>query len=259
MRIPLLRTVDLLAQAVESAGVRTADLHAVLLVGGSSRIPLVSRLIARSSGRPSRWTRTQVRGVPRVRRSPRVPGSPRPPRPPRVSPPACVRPAGAGYTERRPGARLRRAGASPPLRQAVFCVPTTRSPPSPPPPPVAAAADEPPAPLVVDLPATGITAVVDTFVPTTPTVPAWRPVVTDVDEPLVVTVTGDRKRGRRAVLIAAGAAVLVVAALAALLVRPGPAATGDATAPTDTASARVGPRRRRHRPARPRTGDRGAR
>jgi hypothetical protein len=89
----------------------------------------------------------------------------------------------------------------------------------------------------VDLPATGITAVVDTFVPTTPTVPAWRPVVTDVDEPLVVTVTGDRKRGRRAVLIAAGAAVLVVAALAALLVRPGTAATGDDTAPTDTASA----------------------
>ena len=46
IRIPLLRTVDLLAQAIEGAGVEAGEVQAVLLVGGSSRIPLVSRLIA---------------------------------------------------------------------------------------------------------------------------------------------------------------------------------------------------------------------
>ena len=46
VRIPLLRSVDVLAQALASAGANPATVHAVLLVGGSSRIPLVSQLIA---------------------------------------------------------------------------------------------------------------------------------------------------------------------------------------------------------------------
>ncbi|MCC2315551.1 Hsp70 family protein [Cellulomonas xiejunii] len=52
IRIDVLRTVDTLARTVASAGVRTADLHAVLLTGGSSRIPLVSELIAAEIGAP---------------------------------------------------------------------------------------------------------------------------------------------------------------------------------------------------------------
>lgn len=52
VRIDVLRTVDTLARTVASAGVRPADLHAVLLTGGSSRIPLVSELIAAEIGAP---------------------------------------------------------------------------------------------------------------------------------------------------------------------------------------------------------------
>ncbi|GIG41132.1 Hsp70 family protein [Cellulomonas phragmiteti] len=52
IRIDVLRTVDTLARTVDSAGVRPADLHAVLLTGGSSRIPLVSELLAAEVGAP---------------------------------------------------------------------------------------------------------------------------------------------------------------------------------------------------------------
>lgn len=52
IRIDVLRTVDTLARTVASAGVRPADLHAVLLTGGSSRIPLVSELLAAEVGAP---------------------------------------------------------------------------------------------------------------------------------------------------------------------------------------------------------------
>jgi actin-like ATPase involved in cell morphogenesis len=45
-------SVDALRRAIASAGVQPADLHAVLLVGGSSRIPLVSELVASELGRP---------------------------------------------------------------------------------------------------------------------------------------------------------------------------------------------------------------
>lgn len=52
IRIDLLRTVDTLTRTVASAGLVPADLHAVLLTGGSSRIPLVSELIAAQVGAP---------------------------------------------------------------------------------------------------------------------------------------------------------------------------------------------------------------
>ena len=45
-------TVALLARSVRSAGLAPADLDAVLLVGGSSRIPLVARTVVRELGRP---------------------------------------------------------------------------------------------------------------------------------------------------------------------------------------------------------------
>ena len=50
---PLLRpTVEALARVVTSAGLRPDDLDAVLLVGGSSRIPLISRQVSAAFGRP---------------------------------------------------------------------------------------------------------------------------------------------------------------------------------------------------------------
>ncbi|WP_049822480.1 Hsp70 family protein [Arthrobacter sp. H41] len=45
-------TIDLLDRAVTSAGVTAEDLDAVLLIGGSSRIPLVAQLISERLGRP---------------------------------------------------------------------------------------------------------------------------------------------------------------------------------------------------------------
>ena len=45
-------SVDALRRAITSAGVTPNDLRAVLLVGGSSRIPLVSEMVSTSLGRP---------------------------------------------------------------------------------------------------------------------------------------------------------------------------------------------------------------
>ncbi|MGD9749758.1 MAG: Hsp70 family protein [Acidimicrobiia bacterium] len=45
-------TTDALQYTLEAAGLEAKDLHAVLLVGGSSRIPLVSQLISARLGRP---------------------------------------------------------------------------------------------------------------------------------------------------------------------------------------------------------------
>lgn len=50
---PVLDTsIEALRRALASAGARPADLHAVLLVGGSSRIPLVAELVGNAFGRP---------------------------------------------------------------------------------------------------------------------------------------------------------------------------------------------------------------
>jgi actin-like ATPase involved in cell morphogenesis len=45
-------TIAALHRTVRSAGLTPADLHSVLLVGGSSRIPLVAELVSRELGRP---------------------------------------------------------------------------------------------------------------------------------------------------------------------------------------------------------------
>ena len=45
-------TVDALSRAVRSAGLTAADVDAVLLIGGSSRIPLVLETVTREFGRP---------------------------------------------------------------------------------------------------------------------------------------------------------------------------------------------------------------
>ena len=53
MITPALRqTVDVLGEVLDSARVRAADLDGVLLVGGSSRIPLVARMLSAELGRP---------------------------------------------------------------------------------------------------------------------------------------------------------------------------------------------------------------
>lgn len=52
VRPTLRETVDALRRAIASADITPADLHAVLLVGGSSRIPLVSEMVSNELGRP---------------------------------------------------------------------------------------------------------------------------------------------------------------------------------------------------------------
>ena len=52
LRAPLEATLDALSHAVRSAGLAPADVDAVLLVGGSTRIPMVAEMVAREFGRP---------------------------------------------------------------------------------------------------------------------------------------------------------------------------------------------------------------
>jgi molecular chaperone DnaK len=49
-------TTDALRRTITSAGIRADDLSAVLLAGGSSRVPLVSQLVSREFGKPVRVT-----------------------------------------------------------------------------------------------------------------------------------------------------------------------------------------------------------
>ncbi|HYQ66827.1 Hsp70 family protein [Actinophytocola sp.] len=49
-------TTDALRRTISSAGIRPDDLSAVLLAGGSSRIPLVSQLVSQEFGKPVRMT-----------------------------------------------------------------------------------------------------------------------------------------------------------------------------------------------------------
>ncbi|MGH3779527.1 MAG: Hsp70 family protein, partial [Pseudonocardiaceae bacterium] len=52
IRPQVVQTVEALRRAVRSAGVEPDDLDAVLLVGGSSRVPLVAQLVSAELGRP---------------------------------------------------------------------------------------------------------------------------------------------------------------------------------------------------------------
>lgn len=52
IRPRLSETIAALERAVRSAGIATADVGRILLVGGSSRIPLVADMVGRSTGRP---------------------------------------------------------------------------------------------------------------------------------------------------------------------------------------------------------------
>ncbi len=49
-------TTDALRRTIASAGLRTEDVSAMLLAGGSSRIPLVDQMVSEEFGRPVRVT-----------------------------------------------------------------------------------------------------------------------------------------------------------------------------------------------------------
>lgn len=53
VRAPIESTIGALSRALESAQVKPAELSAVLLVGGSSRIPLIARMVSAELGRPT--------------------------------------------------------------------------------------------------------------------------------------------------------------------------------------------------------------
>ncbi len=53
VRAPVESTIGALSRTVHSAGLRPSDLSAVLLVGGSSRIPLIADMVSREFGRPT--------------------------------------------------------------------------------------------------------------------------------------------------------------------------------------------------------------
>ena len=84
-------TTDALRRTISSAGVRPDDLSAVLLAGGSSRIPLVSQLVSQEFGKPVRVTLhpkfTVALGAAAVAARPRVPVGP--PHPAATFPPTA--------------------------------------------------------------------------------------------------------------------------------------------------------------------------
>ncbi|MGH3573381.1 MAG: Hsp70 family protein, partial [Pseudonocardiaceae bacterium] len=53
VRAPIESTIGALSRTLQSAQVQPTDLSAVLLVGGSSRIPLVARMVSAELGRPT--------------------------------------------------------------------------------------------------------------------------------------------------------------------------------------------------------------
>jgi molecular chaperone DnaK len=116
IRPTLRETVEALRRALDSAGVHAGDLSAVLLVGGSSRIPLVAELVSAELGRPvavdahpkhavALGAALLAAGLPAATTpapSPPIPGgatpppAPPPPTPPASPPPAAPAPSADG-------------------------------------------------------------------------------------------------------------------------------------------------------------------
>ena len=125
IRPALVETVTTLRRAMESAGLRAEQIDAVLLVGGSSRIPLVSQLVSAELGRPvaidvrrptpspsgRRCRSTAARPAQRPDRRASPPAQPafRRPREPRPPPlPGPLPPQPPGPRRPRPGPQPRR-------------------------------------------------------------------------------------------------------------------------------------------------------
>jgi molecular chaperone DnaK len=196
IRILVLRTVDMLAQTVTASGVEPAQLRAVLLVGGSSRIPLISRLIAAEVGVPVAVDAHPKHAV-------------------------CL---GAAISA---GSRL---ATPPPAAARPQESPTTEIPSLP---AVDSGAElvAPQAPAVrVDLAGAGLDAPLDLLLAPVPDAGRPLPRLTGRDDVLTLTHTGDTRRGVRTLLaVLAGAAVLLVAATAVGLAARG----GDGPAPAE--------------------------
>ena len=275
IRIPVLRTVDVLAQAIEAAGTTPADIRTALLVGGASRTPLVSRLVKSELGLDvgidahpkyavclgaaiSAGARLEAAGAPPVQPLLGEQVPPSEPAAPREQT-ASEEPAWRGPEPedgwRWPGpeeddepepepARVGRRQAEPPAEvpPAPEWSPATDA-------AEAVAADAPPPPpepltVDVDLARTGITAAVDAPVRTTLQPVRWTPVLAVRDEPLTVVHTGDRRRGLRTVAVAALLTIVLVVVL--IVLGGGVRATPDGGPPpgapaTPTEPARGGP------------------
>jgi len=247
IRIPILRTVDTFRQTLAGAGVEPADLHTILLVGGSSRIPLVSRLIAAELGVP-----VSVDAHPKyavclgaaVSAGSRLhPGTARaagagagrtmpiwPPLAPPGPTPADVE-AGTGVA---PATAVAPQGTAPPAQTAPPGVQPSD------------AGEEllaaEPVSLAVDLTSAGITEPLDTLLYPAPQPVRAVPPLSSRDEALRVEHTGDARRGRRVLVLVAAAivAVLIGASLLGELTRP--TARGAAPGTADSAAQPAGSR-----------------
>jgi molecular chaperone DnaK len=196
IRIPILRTVDTLAQTLAASGVELADLRAVLLVGGSSRIPLVSRLIGAEMGVPVAVDTHPKHAVclgaaisagSRLAAVPMVPG-----------------PVTGTPTVEVPTIGARTSGAADPAVDA------------------GAELLAPPSGVSVDLTGAVPAAPLDVLLRPVPDNTRPLPRLTGRDDVLTVTHTGDTRQGGRTLLaVLAGAAAVLVAATAVGLVARG--------------------------------------
>jgi molecular chaperone DnaK len=201
-------TVQLFAQILARAGVDPGQLHAVLLIGGSSRIPLVAQLLRAELGvtvaldahpKYAVSLGAAITGAPRVSTLPTVVAAP----PARVTEPV----------------------AEPVTAPIPVPGPATAGPPATPRAVVGAEAEEEPTAGLdlLDLIGAGLTEPMDVTVeiPVLPDLP--RPVVTDRDEPVVVRTgapgEGYWGRGARTALIVFLVIGLVVAGIIVLTMR----------------------------------------
>ncbi|MEV4509136.1 Hsp70 family protein [Dactylosporangium sp. NPDC049525] len=227
IRIPVLRTIGALEQCVAGAGIELTDLHSVLLVGGSSRVPLVSRLIASELGVPvavdahPKYAVCQGAAISAGSRLPA--GRPVWPEEWAPTPPAPSTP---------PSSAAPTAPSTPSLPTAPTAPPLSTAPAVPSAPALSAAATVPmlsPAPdddgaeLIVpvatrvDPVRADVGGILDDVVRAAPPAdrPKW-PVLAD-DVPLAVTHTGVPGQTRRVVLMAAAIVVVLLAAAGATL------------------------------------------
>jgi molecular chaperone DnaK len=209
VRIPILRSLDVLEQAIEGAGVTRADIRTALLVGGSSRIPLISRLISSQldldigiDAHPKFAVCLGAAILAGARLEAAVPSAP--------PPTAPVPPPEEPWREAWEPRRTIDLEELPDWAPALVAAEAAEA-------EAAGARIAPPEPVAVqiDLVATGITEAVDTSVATEPAPERWSPVVVARDEPLTFVHTGDRRRGLRTAVIAG---VLALALVVTLLV-----------------------------------------
>jgi len=235
IRIPVLRSIDLFAQAIQAAGATPADITTALLVGGSSRVPLISRLISTQldlavgmDAHPKYAVCLGAAIAAGARLQATAPGAAAAPAPP-AGPWATAHPQPVQV--RQPVQQEEPAAGWAPAPEWAPAVVAADA---------ASAQSVPPPELLrvdIDLAGTGITATVDAPVATGPSTARWSPVVVARDEPLELRHTGDRRRGLRTAVLVALLAVIVVVALVLLGVRaraaglPAPTPTG-ATAAT---------------------------